>query len=403
MDFTLSETAERYLTIVRSFMKEQVYPAEAVYHQQRLDLIDAGQPNTSPPVMEELKAEARRLGLWNLFMPSLSGMSNLDYAHLAEESGRSHILGPESMNCLSPDSGNMELLTMFGTDEQKREWLDPLLDGTIRSGFSMTEPGVASSDATNISTTITADGDDFIINGHKWWTTGGGDPRCKVLIVLGKSDPDAPKHRQHSMILVPRDAKGVEVLRTLPVYGYQEQQGHAEIRYNNVRVPKANIIGERGGGFAVAQGRLGPGRIHHCMRAIGMAERALELACQRVQSRTTFGSPLAEHGMIQAMVAESRIEIEQARLLVLKTAWLIDEVGVKNARTEISAIKVIAPRVACNVLDRAIQMHGAGGVSDDFPLAAAWSRARTLRIVDGPDEVHLRKVAQQEMRRYATR
>ncbi|MCW2725035.1 MAG: acyl-CoA dehydrogenase domain protein [Frankiales bacterium] len=400
MDFALSQKSEDYLKNVRAFMADQVLPAEPVYQRQRQELAAQGQPNGSPPVIAELQAEARSRGLWNLFLPDVSGLTNVEYAVLAEEMGRSHVIGPESMNCLSPDTGNMELLHLFGSAGQKKRWLEPLLEGTIRSGFSMTEPDVASSDATNISTTITRDGDDYVINGRKWWTTGGGDPRCAVLIVMGRSDPEAPAHQQHSMILVPIDTPGVQVLRTLPVYGFQEQQGHAEILYTDVRVPKENLIGEQGAGFAIAQGRLGPGRIHHCMRLIGMAERALELACRRVLSRQAFGKRLADQGTVQAQLAESRMEIEQARLLVLKTAWMIDELGVKAARSEISAIKVIAPRMACGVIDRAIQLHGAAGVSDDFPLASIWSRARTLRIADGPDDVHVRKVAQQELRKY---
>jgi acyl-CoA dehydrogenase len=304
------------------------------------------------------------------------------------------------MNCLSPDSGNMELLHLFGTDEQKQQWLGPLLDGRIRSGFSMTEPDVASSDASNIATRIDRDGDEYVLNGRKWWTTGAADPRCAVLIVLGRSDPAGPPGRQHSMLLVPRDTPGVKVVRTLPVYGYQEQQGHCEISYTDVRVPQANLIGEEGGGLAVAQGRLGPGRVHHCMRAIGMAERALALACQRALARHAFGSAVADQGAVQAQIAEARIAIEQVRLLVLKTAWLIDTVGARQARTEISAIKVAAPRVACEVIDRAIQIHGAAGVSDDTPLALIWSRARTLRIVDGPEDVHIRQVARRELRKY---
>jgi acyl-CoA dehydrogenase len=400
VDFALSQKSEDYLKNVRAFMADQVLPAEPVYQRQRQELAAQGQPNGSPPVIAELQAEARSRGLWNLFLPDVSGLTNVEYAVLAEEMGRSHVIGPESMNCLSPDTGNMELLHLFGSAGQKKRWLEPLLEGTIRSGFSMTEPDVASSDATNISTTITRDGDDYVINGRKWWTTGGGDPRCAVLIVMGRSDPEAPAHQQHSMILVPIDTPGVQVLRTLPVYGFQEQQGHAEILYTDVRVPKENLIGEQGAGFAIAQGRLGPGRIHHCMRLIGMAERALELACRRVLSRHAFGKRLADQGTVQAQLAESRMEIEQARLLVLKTAWMIDELGVKAARSEISAIKVIAPRMACGVIDRAIQLHGAAGVSDDFPLASIWSRARTLRIADGPDDVHVRKVAQQELRKY---
>jgi acyl-CoA dehydrogenase len=401
VDFGLSPRARDYLGRVTYFMDEFVIPSEPRYHQERGELIAAGQPNTSPAVMAELKARAREMGLWNLFLPALSGISNVDYAPLAEQSGRSPTIGPEAMNCLSPDTGNMELLYLFGTQEQKDTWLTPLLEGTIRSGFSMTEPAVASSDATNIATTITSDGDHYVVDGRKWWTTGAADPRCEILIVLGRSNPDAPAHQQHSMLLVPRDTPGVHVVRTLPVYGYQEQQGHCEIVYDGVRVPRANLLGAEGAGFAVAQSRLGPGRIHHCMRAIGMAERALELACHRALSRTAFGGPIADQGTVRAQVAEARMAIEQVRLLVLKTAWLIDEMGVKKARTEISAIKVLAPRVACEVIDRAIQIHGGAGVSDDTPLALMWSRARTLRIVDGPDDVHIRRVGQQEFRKYS--
>jgi acyl-CoA dehydrogenase len=401
VDFGLSPRARDYLGRVTYFMDEFVIPSEPRYHQERAELIAAGQPNTSPAVMTELKARAREMGLWNLFLPALSGISNVDYAPLAEQSGRSPTIGPEAMNCLSPDTGNMELLYLFGTQEQKDTWLTPLLEGTIRSGFSMTEPAVASSDATNIATTITSDGDHYVVDGRKWWTTGAADPRCEILIVLGRSNPDAPAHQQHSMLLVPRDTPGVHVVRTLPVYGYQEQQGHCEIVYDGVRVPRANLLGAEGAGFAVAQSRLGPGRIHHCMRAIGMAERALELACHRALSRTAFGGPIADQGTVRAQVAEARMAIEQVRLLVLKTAWLIDEMGVKKARTEISAIKVLAPRVACEVIDRAIQIHGGAGVSDDTPLALMWSRARTLRIVDGPDDVHIRRVGQQEFRKYS--
>jgi acyl-CoA dehydrogenase len=401
LDFELSAVGRRYLERAILFMDADVIPAERTYHQQRAELAARGEPNTSPPVMAALKARARELGLWNLFLPDISGINNLDYAPIAEQSGRSPVIGPEAMNCLSPDTGNMELLYKFGTDEQKRRWLDPLLAGTIRSGFSMTEPDVASSDATNIATRIEPDGDGYLINGRKWWTTGAADPRCKVLFVLGRSNPEAGPYGQHSMVLVPADAPGVSVTRTLPVYGYQEQQGHCEIVYDNVRVPKANLLGREGEGFKVAQGRLGPGRIHHCMRAIGMAERALELACKRALGRSTFGERLADHGVVRAQIAEARMAIEQIRLLVLKTAWLIDQHGAKGARTEISAIKVIAPRVACDVIDRAIQIHGGAGVSDDTPLALIWSRARTLRIVDGPEDVHVRNVARQEIRKYA--
>jgi|SRR5580693_7296920 acyl-CoA dehydrogenase len=400
MDFAMSATARDYHDRMSAFMTEQVLPAEAEYHRQRAELTASGQPNVQPEVMRTLQAAAREQGLWNLFLPAISGLSNLDYAPLAELSGYSPVIAPEAMNCLSPDSGNMELLHLFGTDEQKQQWLGPLLDGRIRSGFSMTEPDVASSDASNIATRIDRDGDEYVLNGRKWWTTGAADPRCAVLIVLGRSDPAGPPGRQHSMLLVPRDTPGVKVVRTLPVYGYQEQQGHCEISYTDVRVPQANLIGEEGGGLAVAQGRLGPGRVHHCMRAIGMAERALALACQRALARHAFGSAVADQGAVQAQIAEARIAIEQVRLLVLKTAWLIDTVGARQARTEISAIKVAAPRVACEVIDRAIQIHGAAGVSDDTPLALIWSRARTLRIVDGPEDVHIRQVARRELRKY---
>jgi acyl-CoA dehydrogenase len=401
LNFELSARAADYVERVTRFMDEDVIPAEPTYHRQRAELAARGEPNTSPPVMSKLKERAKQLGLWNLFLPALSGISNLDYAPIAEQSGRSPVMGPEAMNCLSPDTGNMELLHLFGTAEQKQTWLEPLLAGTIRSGFSMTEPDVASSDATNIATRITPDGDHYVVNGRKWWTTGAADPRCRLLIVLGRSDPDAPRHRQHSMVLVPIDTPGVSVIRTLPVYGYQEQQGHCEIVYDNVRVPRSSLLGAEGEGFTVAQSRLGPGRIHHCMRAIGMAERALELACRRALSRSTFGSRVADHGVVRMQIAEARMAIEQIRLLVLKTAWLIDRHGAKGARSEVSAIKVIAPRVACEVIDRAIQIHGGAGVSDDTPLALIWSRARTLRIVDGPDDIHIRKVAEQELRKYA--
>lgn len=402
MDFSLSAEASKRLAHVRSFMEDLVYPAEPVYAQQRDELIAAGRTNDVPPIMEELIAAARERGLWNLFLPDESNLRNVDYAVLAEETGRSPFIAPAAMNCLSPDSGNMELLHIFATEEQREQWLEPLLDGTIRSGFSMTEPDVASSDATNISTSIVRDGDDFVINGRKWFTTGAADPRCRLLIVLGRSDPDAATHRQHSMVLVPIDTPGVKVERVLPVFGFRDQQGHCEISYTDVRVPVTNLLGERGHGFAVAQARLGPGRIHHCMRAVGMAERALELACRRALSRSAFGGPLSDQGVIRAQIAESRMEIEQARLLVLRTAWLIDEVGVRSARSEIAAIKVVAPRMAQRVLDRAIQIHGGAGVTDDLPLAEIWSRARTLRIVDGPDEVHIRTVGRQELKRYET-
>jgi acyl-CoA dehydrogenase len=327
----------------------------------------------------------------------------LDYAPLAELSGRSPWLAPEAMNCSAPDTGNMEVLAAFGTPEQKQRWLRPLLDGEIRSCFAMTEPDVASSDATNIACSITRDGDSYVVTGRKWWITGAADPRCAVAIVMGKTDPDAAPHRQQSMVLVPLDSDGVEVVRALPVFGYLDQQGHCEIRFDGVLVPASNLIGEEGGGFAIAQARLGPGRVHHCMRALGMAERALELACRRAVSRVAFGQPLARQGVVQEQIAESRMAIEQARLLVLKTAWLIDTVGTKGARGEIAAIKVVAPRVACEVIDRAIQIHGAAGVSDDVPLAFMYASARTLRIADGPDAVHVRSVARRELSAYLPR
>jgi acyl-CoA dehydrogenase len=341
--------------------------------------------------------------LWNLFLPSESGLSNLDYAQVAEITGRSVHLAPEALNCAAPDTGNMEVLHLFGTAEQKERWLVPLLDGQIRSAFAMTEPAVASSDATNISTQIRRDGDEYVINGRKWWISGAADPRCAVMIVMGKTNPDANTYQQQSMVLVPMDTPGVTVVRPLPVFGYQDQHGHCEITFDDVRVPASNLIGAEGGGFAIAQARLGPGRIHHCMRAVGMAERALELMCTRATSRVAFGKTLAEQGVVQAQIAESRMAIEQARLMTLKTAWLIDTVGAKGARTEVAAIKVIAPRMVCEVIDRAIQVHGGGGVSDDFPLAEMYAGARTLRLADGPDEVHVRSVARQELGRYTHR
>jgi acyl-CoA dehydrogenase len=378
-------------------MQRHVYPAEAVFREQ----VEAqGDPHRTPPIMEDLKAEARRRGLWNLFLPDKrwgAGLTNLEYAPLAEITGRSLFLAPEALNCQAPDTGNMEILAQFGTPEQQERWLRPLLDGEIRSCFSMTEPEVASSDATNIQSRIVREGDEYVINGHKWWTSGIADPRCRVIIFMGKTDLDAESHRQQTMVLVPVDTPGVTVVRTLPVFGFDEGHGHCEVRYENVRVPVTNRLGEEGGGFGIAQARLGPGRIHHCMRAIGMAERAFELMRERVRTRVAFGKPLAEQGVIQDWIAESRIEIEQARLLVLKAAWLMDTVGARGARVEISAIKVAAPRVACNVIDRAIQAHGAGGMSDDFPLAHMYAWARALRLADGPDEVHKMALARREL------
>jgi acyl-CoA dehydrogenase len=404
MDFEPSAKAHEYLGRLQDFMDGHVYPAEPVYAEQRRELIAAGRPHDLPAVVEELKTEARKRGLWNLFLPDAEdpahGLSVTDYATLAELTGRSMNLAPEALNCGAPDTGNMEVLHLFGTPEQKERWLAPLLNAEIRSAFGMTEPDVASSDATNIATRIERQGDEYVINGKKWWTSGAADPRCKIMILMGKTDPDGPKHQQQSMVLVPFDTPGVEIVRPLPVFGYQDQHGHCEVHLTNVRVPVSNLIGEEGGGFAIAQARLGPGRIHHCMRAIGAAERALELMCKRAASRVAFGKPLAEQGVIQEWIAESRIAIEQARLLTLKTAWTIDNHGAKAARTEIAAIKVIAARVALDVVDRAIQVHGGAGVSDDTPLAEMWAHLRTLRLADGPDEVHLRTVAQRELRSY---
>jgi acyl-CoA dehydrogenase len=381
------------------FMDSHVYPAERVYREQ----VDAGgHPHTSPPVMEDLKREARRRNLWNLFLPDErwgAGLSNLEYAPLAEITGRSFI-APEALNCAAPDTGNMEILAQFGTPEQQERWLVPLLEGQIRSAFSMTEPDVASSDATNIQSSIRRDGDEYVINGRKWWTSGLADPRCRILIVMGKTNPDNHRYLQQSMILVPVDTPGVKIVRTLSVFGYDEGHGHCEVIYDNVRVPAANLLGDEGSGFLIAQARLGPGRIHHCMRAIGMAERAYELMVSRVKSRVAFGKPLAEQGVIQDWIAESRLEIEQARLLTLKAAWLMDTAGKDGARFEISAIKVVAPRVACRVIDRAIQAHGGAGVSDDFFLAQAWANQRTLRLADGPDEVHRAAIAKLELRKH---
>ncbi len=403
MDFALSPVAEDYVKRLNEFMDAEVYPAERVYREQRIELAGQGRVHHVPPVVEELKVSARSRGLWNLFLPSESGLSNLDYAQVAEITGRSVHLAPEALNCAAPDTGNMEVLHLFGTAEQKERWLVPLLDGQIRSAFAMTEPAVASSDATNISTQIRRDGDEYVINGRKWWISGAADPRCAVMIVMGKTNPDANTYQQQSMVLVPMDTPGVTVVRPLPVFGYQDQHGHCEITFDDVRVPASNLIGAEGGGFAIAQARLGPGRIHHCMRAVGMAERALELMCTRATSRVAFGKTLAEQGVVQAQIAESRMAIEQARLMTLKTAWLIDTVGAKGARTEVAAIKVIAPRMVCEVIDRAIQVHGGGGVSDDFPLAEMYAGARTLRLADGPDEVHVRSVARQELGRYTHR
>ncbi|HEV7934628.1 MAG TPA: acyl-CoA dehydrogenase family protein [Actinomadura sp.] len=404
MDFELSARAQDHLGRLRDFMDSHIYPAEPVYAAQRQALRADGREHEVPPVVEELKVEARKRGLWNLFLPDAEdpahGLSVTDYASLAEVTGRSPSLAPEATNCAAPDTGNMEVLHLFGTPEQKERWLRPLLDGEIRSCFAMTEPEVASSDARNISTRIERDGDDYVINGHKWWISGSADPRCKIMILMGKTDPDGHPYLQQSMILVPLDTPGVEIVRPLPVFGYSDQHGHCEIRLTDVRVPVSNLVGEEGGGFAIAQARLGPGRIHHCMRAIGMAERALELMCERAVSRVAFGKELAQQGVIQEWIAESRMAIDQVRLLTLKTAWLIDRHGPKGARKEVAAIKVVAPRVALDVVDKAIQVHGAAGVSDDTPLAGMWAALRTLRLADGPDEVHVRSVARTELAPY---
>ena len=403
MEFELSDRCNELRERLLEFMDEHIYPAEPVYHE----LLEAsGNPHFHPPVMEELKARARELGLWNLFLPhaapdgSSPGLSNVDYAPLAEIMGRSHI-APEACNCAAPDTGNMEVLTLFATPEQKERWLEPLLEGEIRSAFAMTEPAVASSDATNIELRIERDGDEYVLNGRKWWISGAMRERCRIMIVMGKTDPSGPPFRQQSMILVPPDTPGVTILRNLPVFGYIDQEGHAEITFEDVRVPASNLIANEGDGFMIAQARLGPGRIHHCMRSIGAAERALELMCARAASRVTFGQPLAERANVQDWIAESRIEIEMARLLTMKAAWLMDTVGNKQARTEIAAIKVAAPNVALRVIDRAIQVHGGAGVSDDFPLASMYAHLRTLRMADGPDEVHKRSIARQELRRVA--
>lgn len=400
MDFDYSEKVKEYQAKLNTFMDEYIYPNEKTYAEQ-LDQTDRF--SRVPPILDELKEKAKEQGLWNLFLSHSDyggGFTNLEYAPLCEIMGRSTI-APEVFNCAAPDTGNMEVLVRYGTKEQKERWLTPLLNGEIRSCFSMTEPDVASSDATNIEGSIVREGDEYVINCTKWWSSGAGDPRCEIAIVMGKNDPNADKHKQQSMILVPMDTPGVTIKRILPVFGYDHApHGHAEIEYKNVRVPASNMLLGEGRGFEIAQGRLGPGRIHHCMRTIGAAERALEGLCKRVQTRETFGKKLADQGVIQEWIADSRIEIEQARLLTLKAAYMMDTVGNKEAKAEIAMIKVIAPNMALKVIDRTIQAFGAAGVSGDFPFAASWANIRTLRLADGPDEVHRRTIARQELKKY---
>jgi acyl-CoA dehydrogenase len=405
MDFGYDVRTEEFRKRLLAFMDECVYPAEPRFAAQVAENRQAGAPWGRPAVIAQLKAEARSRGLWNLFLahhPEGAGLTNLQYAPLAEITGRSPALAPEALNCAAPDTGNMELLAEFGTAEQRERWLRPLLDGEIRSAFCMTEPDVASSDATNITTRIERSGDEYVINGRKWWSSGAMNPECEIFIVMGRTAWDGDRHRQQSMILVPRDTPGVQVRRGITLFGYDDAPhgGHAEVQFTDVRVPADSLIGEAGDGFGIAQARLGPGRIHHCMRLIGAAERALELLCQRVTARTAFGGPLADQGVIQGWIAESRVRIEQARLLVLKTAWLMDTAGNKGAHSEIQAIKIVTPAMAEWVIDKAIQAHGAAGVSQDFPLAFLWANARSLRFADGPDEVHKRSLARRELRRY---
>lgn len=399
MDFAYTARCEEYRTRLLAFMDEFIYPNERRYDDE---IKGSGNPHHYPAVMDELKAEARSRGLWNMFSPDAEGgpgLTNAEYAPLAEILGRVRFAS-EACNCSAPDTGNMEVLMMFGTPEQKDQYLRPLLDGEIRSAFAMTEPDVASSDATNIRLSIRRDGDHYVLNGRKWWISGAMHPHLGVFIVMGKTDPGASPHRQQSQILVPAGTKGVTIKRALPVFGYQDAEGHVEIEFDDARVPAANLIANEGDGFAISQARLGPGRIHHCMRSIGAAERALELLCKRALTRTTFGKTLAERSNIMDWIAEARIDLEMVRLLTLKTAWMMDTVGNKAAAVEISAIKVAAPNVALNIIDRAIQVHGAGGLSEDWPLAMAYAHVRTLRLADGPDEVHKMSIARRELRKH---
>jgi acyl-CoA dehydrogenase len=406
MDFAFDARTEELRAVLLGFMDSHVYPAEPVFHEQ-LAALDNRWAWTSVPVLAELRAAARDRGLWNLFLPGEhgAGLTNLQYAPLAEITGRSIGLAPAVLNCAAPDTGNMEVLATFGSAQQRERWLRPLLDGEVRSAFAMTEPEVASSDATNIATRIDRDGDEYVINGRKWWITGAMNPQAEIFIVMGKTDPDADRHRQQSMVLVPRDTPGVTVLRGMEVFGYDDHDhgGHAELTFTDVRVPASNLIGAEGSGFAIAQARLGPGRIHHCMRSIGVAERAMELMCARADARVAFGKPLAEQGVIRDWIAEARVRIEQLRLLVLKAAWLMDTVGNKAAHTEIQAIKIITPATVEWILDKAIQLHGAAGLSQDFPLAGAFAGIRTLRFADGPDEVHKNALARAELARQRAR